>query len=245
VMVAGESDSKWLELSGDENNPTPVVAGMKYWFAVWVYEAGSGISDGVSLQILSQDVVVAETVLPLAQQTDQTGNYYTFYSESFTWTPGIGVYTIKVSVKDNVGHEATTTRYAEAAPVTVEGYFTVNGEMVDETSSLLLDTRTVTFTYVAASGASAIESVQVSINGEGVSEVIACQKSDSTWTASYTFPRDGVYEVKGEVRTVTGDVLVPLSLVVNVGWSGGLPLSFNQLLGILLIALGLIVYWRG
>ena len=243
VKMASGSSSGWLEISKDVNNPTPITVGEEYWFAVWVRESGSGIDGGVSLDVWSQGTIIAGAGLPL----NRSNHIYVFYLEAFSWTPSVaGLYTIKLTVEDNAGHIAEETRYVQAkmVPVEVEGYFTINGQRVDETSSLLLDTRDVTFTYVVTSGTEGVESVTVNITGEGIDDTVTCQKTGSTWTATYTFPRDGTYEVKGEVHTVTGEMLVPMSLIVDIGQGGGLPFNPLQLLGVLLVALGLYIHAR-
>ena len=157
-------------------------------------------------------------------------------------------YSFKCTAKDSLGNAADKTLYGYATTA-VDGYFMINEYKVSTESHINLATRTVTFKFVATSGAATIINVNVDIVKDGTiinAGYLTKQADGTTWTRTYTFTEDGTFTVNGYFYT-TGQTYQRMSVLTQFG-EGGFELpqvNMLQILGLASTGIGLLLIFTG
>jgi len=169
-------------------------------------------------------------------------DYHYFYPCSkFTQS---GYYYFKFTATDANGNSSTMTgKGGKGAP---EGKFYINDIYVSQDASITLNTRTLSFKFVATKDASEITNVWINIQGRpGEGPSLSKQPDGVTWNGgTWTAPADGTYVVKGYYMSEYGESFLGLSLVSGVNepplpptpWT---TFDYLKILGVALIVIGL------
>uniref|UniRef100_A0A6M3XWF4 Uncharacterized protein n=2 Tax=viral metagenome TaxID=1070528 RepID=A0A6M3XWF4_9ZZZZ len=157
-------------------------------------------------------------------------------------------YSFLCIAKDPLGNTGSKTLYGYATTA-VDGYFMINDQKVTVESRITLATRTVTFKFVATSGAATIINVNVDIKKDGTiinAGYLAKQADGITWIRTYTFTEDGTFTVNGYFYT-TGQSYQRMSVFCQIG-EGDLELpqlNMLQMLGLASAGIGLALIFTG
>jgi len=170
---------------------------------------------------------------------------------------------------EDYGSTLQRTTYARATVSAPDGYFRINGQVATATSVIVVDSPRLTLEFIPTDNADRIGSVYVEVFRDGKRvEVVELVRSGTVFTAMYTLPGYGKYTLKGYVKWSGGtlermSVLLSLDAERDIGIGGGTPtttpnptsavkeadegrppLTFAQLAGVGLAALGLVLLTR-
>ena len=125
-------------------------------------------------------------------------------------TPPPGVYSFQYAYRDLAGNTAVY-KGSYRIYTQLKGVWYINGMEVTPDSKIISDTRTIRFKFVKTSG---IDDRYITCTAsiEGLATVTLDYVGSSTWEASYTFPRDGLYTVELKASDGIGEP-VTLTLV--------------------------------
>ncbi len=156
--------------------------------------------------------------------TSSTGGH-----PSHTYSSG-NTYTVSLTVTDEEGASVTDSVTCIISLLKPEGYFTVNGEVVEQ--EVTLGTRTLSLEFVCLVNQRSVDSVKLRITKDGetvISDDLGRVSNSNRWEGDYTLPSEGVFEVTGTVHY--GDrSIVMLSFMagtnaqpggINFLWVGG------------------------
>lgn len=233
-------DIRYINPSGTSSNPTPMTAESYIECSATAWDV-TGIST-VYVQIYRGGVRINFLTLVWADSTIIDGKNYATYAKEWNTPAGSGeTYEFKYAVEDNAGNVAIETGYgATGMP---DGYFKINGVSVSIDTHLYLNTRNIAFAFIATNLCTEITGVTVEIyEGASLIKQVGFTKVSSTeWTASYTFTKDGQFEINGYIDWA-GPVLRKMSLVVDTGSSGWIVPYFTIAQGLFGISgVGLII----
>ena len=174
------------------------------------------------------------------------------WQDSWTVPAGEGVtYTFiwKAVIYDGDGTYIDTkekTTYAKTALDEPDGYFTINGLKASEVTTHVVLEPTLKLGFVATKNPEKLTEVYVEVLKGGVKvSTVTLTGEDSTYSATYTLPSHGTYELKG-YYTWTGSTTPIRKMSVTASWGEEalpfkLPISGIQIFGALLIAAGVVL----
>jgi hypothetical protein len=230
--------------STDPATPSPIWGTLDIWVDL---RDASNISS-VSVAITGSDGYTATFPLAFSSNVEYGSELNPIICQRWMYRWNVPAkndiaYSFLCTAKDDLGNTGSKTLYGYATTA-VDGYFMINDQKVTVESNIRLATRTVTFKFVATSGADTIINVNVVIKkGETIinSGYLTKQADGITWTRSYTFTEDGTFTVNGYFYTA-GQSYQRMSIIAQVGEGGGVPqLNTLQIFGLASMFIGLVL----
>ena len=173
-------------------------------------------------------------------------NYLYYYSAPWTSPSTSGTTITFVWSLENNGLIGTYTSYAVAT--LVSGDFYINNQKITKDAAVTLNTRTLSFKFVATTGTSQVLSSLIEIWNSSGSDLLAqyslTKQSDGiTWGgASWTAPSDGTYIIYGYMGYSGGNSRL-LSILDTIGTPSEEEISmwtWVQIAGAFIIVIGVI-----
>jgi len=114
---------------------------------------------------------------------------------------------------------AKTSTFAKTPLDEPDGYFEINGERADQTSTIIVMDPTLTLKFTPTKNPEKITAVKVEVWKAGSlrDTVTLSKQSDGTYSGSYTLPAAGTYELKGYIEWSDGSPLRRMSIVAQYG----------------------------
>jgi hypothetical protein len=214
-------------------SPTPLTAGSQYKVSAYVTDTESSVKS-VKCAVTSIEGQSYSTTLTL-QYSSSDGVW------SYSWTvPSLSNTKLKFdfTATDEAGNSRTKTTYGLIG--IPDGYFSINGQQVDQNTVIVVSNPTLNFEFTATNLGSAITNVVVKIKQDNtlVKEVTLSEvTADQKWSGSYTLPSQGKYQIDGLVW-VGVNSYQKMSLLMTFGSGGFGPLTMSQMIGIATALIG-------
>jgi hypothetical protein len=240
--------------SGTITEPTPLTAGQYVdGIQLWITDAVDLAPSPAWVYVVND--ATGETIdhvyLPYAGHTSLIDGYIWYKYERYDWklpaTVGGGTLVrFDFEATDNIGNVAYATGYGLTG--TPDGHFEINGQIVDTDTHLYLNTRTLTFKFVATTRADEVETVEVTITAEDTTRWdVNMNKANATeWTGSWIAPSDGEYTIEGYI-VPTYDPTTrfrKMTLFFDTGVEPGPPIPWIELVSFGLIGMGIVVVYK-
>lgn len=227
---------------GDQSNPTPLAIGETINLRITVEETGSGLVSAPTCAIRG-DSYSKDLILGIQKTYGDLEEY------GSNWViPDLEGVTLSFtfSATDNAGHIAERMTWGIIQGFPPEGYFEINGQIVDETSIVYVKTLELTFKFTAIEEGHKIEQVRVQVYSDSLmlrDLTLYEATTDTVWQGTYTLPQEGTYTVKGDFKS-GGRWYYKMSLLVTTEIGGlGFP-SLAELFNIVTM-LGLALTFVG
>jgi len=194
----GDEQSEFKTLSEDRFTPAivPLYEDLRT-FQINVYISDDSLPDSVTCTITFPDGSTDTIAL------SHVGGYE--YSAWATYYLEEGEYTFSFTCTDLAGNTASQDYYLKVAGAP-EGFFTINGERVDQTSIIYVRDPSLAIAFVCTKNPELVEEVYISIykDGQYYDTKYLDQESSDTWACTYTLPEEGTYDIRGYVKSPTG-----------------------------------------
>ena len=181
-------------------------------------------------------------------------NRYAAFEFKTSWTvPNVGTQSYTFSwlavIRDenyNQVGSATSTTYAATSSIQPDGVFTINGQSASQTSKLIVLSPTLTLGFAPIKNPDKITGVNVQVlqGGSLTSTVALVKQASGNYTASYTLPNYGTYQMNGFIEWTGGAQIQKMSLITqwnNPGGGGGFAITMSQILGLVFVAIGAVL----
>jgi len=224
---------------GNIYSPTPLTGGQTYKIYAVVDDYETSVTS-VTCQISNvEGQSYSKTVtLEYEKAVPNQGDQY-----SYEWSvPSLANTKLKFvfTARDEAGNVRTKTTYGLIG--TPDGYFTINGQQVDEKSKIIVNSATLNFEFHASNLGGQISNVEVKIFRSGVqvgSVTLTETSTDLKWTGTYTLPSQGTYQVNGYIWVGANSYQ---KMSITASWGFELPaLTTTQMFGYGLIAVGAVL----
>ncbi len=226
--------------SGTSSNPTPWTSGGGTCMSITCSDPETGIAS-VTYKIYQDS---SSTVLASGTCINYGSGIY--ISSTYTVPTGEHNYKVSFTVTNGAGFTSTADGYATTNAPT--GYFSVNGQQVTETSTIAVQNANLTLKFTATAYGNLIDSVIVNLRQNGTivkTATLAETTADSVWTGSLVIPSAGSYTIDGTITQGTSGYRL-MSIAFSYGVDPTpISLSWDQIIGILLMAFGGVVGIRG
>ena len=201
-----------------------------------------------------------------ATYVDTTSNASIFKVHAVGFTPEMGVkYHITMHItcrRQSTGelYRLTAEGYVIGGEIVGTWYLIANGKQYDLSSLGKYEVLTIPmppdhkiqFKYIVSSGEQYVDSATIKIweHKSGIEAwkyyspdwtVTLNKISDNTWTGEWTIPEEGVYDILGYI-TVQGKEYRQLTISIPFGEETGIYQILMQIIGVVFIASGLVLY---
>lgn len=234
--------------SGTYDEPTPMTFGAYFEFGIWVTGVGGLATHPAYLEIYREDTIVDSFYLPYAGHTGIIDGYVWGKYEKYDWkvpTDGGVLFKFHFIVTDKADNVATVDRYGLTG--TPDGYFEINDIKVSTDTHLYLNTRTLTFDFIATESPNEISKVIVEIYEGDVSitDLNLVKDSDTEWSGVYTFTKDGEFTVNGYIIPTynVNQRYCKMSIVMNTG-SEAIYVDISTvmlIMGVVMVTIGAVI----
>ena len=254
TIVYGDFKFIWVPPHNafDPATPYPLEAGRAYILNVEILDTTGIPSVSVVVHTVNGNTSLSIPYL------ESNGDRHVFWLEGQK-LPSSGLVSWDWTATSAVGGKTiSATTYGKV--VTLEGYYSINGQQVEIDSEIFVEDATVTFGFTATSWGEGISKVKVLITDSTGTLIAALELAEATtdayWEGSYTLPKYGTYKVEGYIHTNLG-IFKKMSLLMPWGESTDydvidgdgtdLGLPFNPvsmalgIMGLAFLAVGLLV----